>query len=108
MTTILLKYDDEYSRISIKDIIYVESDSHRLKIYVKDRIYYDNRTLINMLEELLEHGFVRIHRSYIINLEYLTKIKGDNIELNHSVWIKVGRYYKEDFIRVYKEALLIW
>lgn len=101
-----LKYDDERYQIFVKDIIYIESNSHKLKVYTIHKQYYDNRTLTNILDELSKYHFVRIHRSYVINLEYLTKIKGEYIELNKSIQLKVGRLYKDEFNNYYKEVLL--
>lgn len=101
-----LQYDDEQTFVFIKDIIYIESESHKLKVWTKERVYYDNRTLVNILNELCIYGFVRIHRSYVINLEYMTKIKGENVEMNHLLWLKIGRFYKDEFMKAYREMLL--
>lgn len=101
-----LKYNDEFYHVFIKNIIYVEAQSHKIKVYTNEKQYYDNRTLSQMSEILSSHCFVRIHRSFIINVDYITKLKGDNIELNGSIGLKVGRSYKEEFINFYDNILL--
>ena len=101
-----LKFNNEVKTVFIKDIIYIEAISHKLKVYTKKQMIYDNRTLTQMLEELKKHHFARIHRSYIINIDYMTKMKGDLIELNGNIELNIGRFYKEEFMKAYEEVLL--
>ena len=101
-----LKFNNEIKTILIKDIVYIEAVSHKLKVYTKKQIIYDNRTLSQMLTHLAKHSFARIHRSFIINIDYMTKMKGDMIELNGNVELNIGRHYKEEFMNIYEEVLL--
>lgn len=58
-----------YQKISLNkdDILYVESRDAEVWIYARDGRQYRNRTGIGQWEDVLGSGFVRIHRSYLVN-----------------------------------------
>ena len=61
-----------YKKISLKkeDILYIESRDSEVWIYARDGQQYRNRTGISQWEDVLGPGFVRIHRSYLVNRNY--------------------------------------
>ena len=61
-----------YKKISLKkeDILYIESRDSEVWIYARDGQQYRNRTGISQWEDVLGPGFVRIHRSYLVNQTY--------------------------------------
>ena len=61
-----------YKKISLKkeDILYIESRDSEVWIYARDGQQYRNRTGISQWEDVLGSGFVRIHRSYLVNRTY--------------------------------------
>lgn len=82
---------DELSRIVIKDgssiqvlpldeVIMIEAYDDYVKIHTKDKYYLKNKTMSYYEDLLKKKDFLRIHRSYIINLNELTKI--DSFEKN--------------------------
>lgn len=85
----------------IRDIIYLESDRHYVKYYIKDKdIPIRMRIGINECEERYrEYDFVRIHKRYLINLRYLSKLDtGINEVLIGPLKIRLSmsRNYKKD------------
>jgi len=58
--------------ISFKSILYIKSFGNYLKIFTDSRMYLITETLIN-ITKLLPDNFQRTHKSYIINLERVTK-----------------------------------
>ena len=58
-----------YKKIVLKkeDILYIESRDSEVWIYSQDGQQYRNRTGISQWEDVLGSGFVRIHRSYLVN-----------------------------------------
>lgn len=101
-----LSYNMEKQRLFINDIVYIESQIHKLLIHTQDQVYYDNRSLKKFLQLLPKNDFVQIHKSYIININYLTLIKSNQVFLNHSLSLSIGRAYKEDFQNFYMDYLL--
>ena len=97
--------------ISLEHILYVESNLHKLKIYVLDNevhFYTIYMTLDELESELCESGFLRIHQSYLVNKLHISKIfryrliMCDGTELN----IPKTRYnYVQKAVAEYKGEL---
>lgn len=71
---VLNKYSGE--NIPVKDIIYIEADSNYSIIYTNKKSITTSKTL-KELDEILcadDQQLIRIHKSYIINFNYLQKV----------------------------------
>lgn len=85
------KQPDENLRVVVKDgatiqiiptseILYIEAYDDYVKIHTKDKYHLKKKTLNYYEQTLNPKDFLRIHRSFIINVNYLTKI--DSFEKN--------------------------
>lgn len=106
--TLNLKYKCENSRINMNKIIMIEGQVHKLTLTSVDKAYYDNRSLKEILTLLPEDKFVQIHKSYIINLDYLLEYKSNKVKLSNGTEINVGRTCKDNFNQILKEYLIKW
>lgn len=93
--SIFVKTDYRMVRISISAIRYVEAMSEYL------RIYLDNQpkpiiTLLSMkkMEEFLPDTFMRIHRSYIVNLDRVQEVGKNRVILDADTYLPIGESYK--------------
>lgn len=104
---ISLNYKYNKVNINVEDIIYVASFGHRLTVKTKKGLYEDNRKLMDIQDYLNNQGaFVRVHKSYIINLEFLVSYKKNLLILEDGTEIVIGRVYKKDFDKKFQEYLL--
>ena len=80
------KQPDESTRIVVKDggtiqiiptndVLYIEAYDDYVKIHTEKRYYLKKKTMGYYENTLNAKDFVRIHRSYIINVNYLTRIE---------------------------------
>lgn len=76
---IFVRYQDSMVKISIDDIQYIEADRNYCRIYSKDRRYLLVSTLKEVDKKLPEKRFLRIHRSYIVNLSHIDEIGGTHL-----------------------------
>ena len=95
---IFLKTEYKVVRLSISDIRYVEGMSEYLKIHVEGQ----PKPLIVLLsmkkmEERLPQSFMRIHRSYIINLKKIQEVNKNRVIMDRDTWLPIGDNYKEQF-----------
>ena len=67
-----IKHDGMPVNISFNSILYIQSFGNYLKIFTDSRMYLISETLIN-ITTLLSENFQRTHKSYITNLERVTK-----------------------------------
>ena len=95
---IFLKTDYRIVKVSIPDIRYVEAMSEYLKVWVEG-MPKPIITLLSMkkMEERLPDGFMRIHRSYIINLSKIQEKKKNRVIMDAQTFLPIGDMYKEAF-----------
>ncbi len=102
---IFVKTDYRIVKLSVSDISYVEGMSEYLKIHLASQ----PKPVITLLsmkvmeERLPAASFMRIHRSYIVNLDMITEVNKNRVMLGADVSLPIGDSYKESFNR-YVEA----
>ena len=52
----------------------------------------------DVLEALPQTKFIRVHRSYALNISYIVKIIGNQIELQDGTRVVIGRTYQDDIL----------
>lgn len=82
------KGDEDWTPIPIKQISYIESLQKKTWFYTDNEQYKSNMTLKELQTKLPEY-FLRIHRSYILNIYYIKKISRD-LSSNFVVELKTG------------------
>ena len=75
-------------------LIYVEVLSHYLYFHTTKRDYRSRGNISEIEKELEKYNFVRIHRSYIVNLKYVSKVLSKEVTVGEHV-LPVSRNYKE-------------
>lgn len=97
---IFLKTDYRVVKVSISDIRYIEAMSEYLKIFI-DGEAKPIVTLLSMkkMEERLPQNFMRIHRSYIVNLTKIQEVNKNRIIMDAETYLPVGDMYKDAFQR---------
>ena len=95
---LFIKTDYRTVKIVIQDIRYIEGMSEYLKIHL------DNQpkpviTLLamKMLMERLPQNFMRIHRSYIVNLDKIVEVNKNRVILDNNTYLPIGDSYREQF-----------
>lgn len=105
-----MSVDGEHKMIQLDDILYLKSVKNNIILKLKDgREISSPKTLRILEEELLEiSNFVRPHRSYIINFEYVDDLyfncRGGEV-LIHDLKILISRRKAVDFRRSYRRFL---
>jgi len=93
-----LKIDKTLHRLSINDILYVESDRNYVTIVTKTGKLTYIDSLKNWMQKLPNSHFAQIHKSYLVKLNAIDKISGNIIFINNSK-IPIGRKYKQELLR---------
>ena len=95
---LFVKTDYRVVRVSLSDIRYIESMSEYLKLHLTSQPK-PVITLLSMklIEERLPQNFMRIHRSYIVNLDKIQEVNRNRILLDADTSLPIGDSYKEQF-----------
>ena len=96
--TLFLKTDYRIVNVNIPDIRYIESMSEYVKVWL-DSQPKPIITLLSMkkMEENLPNYFMRIHRSYIINLKKIQEVNKNRVIMDENTYLPIGDLYKEAF-----------
>ncbi|NTE01440.1 response regulator [Agrobacterium tumefaciens] len=93
---VVVKKDGVIKIIPTADINYLEADDDYVKMNTVDGVFYKNKTMSYFEQTLDINQFIRIHRSYIINLAQVTKIELKEkdsyvVLLKSDIWLPVSK-----------------
>jgi len=90
---ITVRADRSNHQIKLDELIYLESLSDYVKIYFNEQSL-TTRDTISSFEESLPETFIRIHRSYIVNLDYITEFSSKSVTVGNTE-LPISRTYKD-------------
>lgn len=95
---LFLKSEYKIKRINFNDILYVEGLKDYIKVYtrIESKPILSLTSLKIMESKLPETSFMRVHRSFIVNLEKIDTIERSRIVFG-KVYIPISDQYKEKF-----------
>lgn len=99
---IFIKEDFSYKKIRLADILYLKAEGSYCQIQCREKSYLFSENL-SYFEERLDFAkdLIRIHRSYIINVKYLERIKESSVCLDiHE--IPIGKTYKRQLLEKFR------
>ncbi len=106
---IALPTEDRVVFIPTKDILYCKGENNYTNFVIKDgSSLLVSRTLKEYEELLDEHGFVRIHQSFLINLKYIksyVKSSGGYVIMENGEELSIARQRKELFLNKLQDNL---
>jgi len=95
---ISVKADYKVSLVRIADIVYLESEGEYVRMHLSDGSTITTLfRLKNMETALSSESFMRVHRSYIVNLRCIKAYVKGRIFLSDTEYVPIGENYKEAF-----------
>jgi len=79
---IFVRDHEKMVKISIKDIYYIQADRNYSRIFSKTKECLLVMTLKEIDQKLPNEHFLRVHRSYIINLSHIDEVAGSHVVVN--------------------------
>lgn len=95
---LFLKDKFKYTKLNINDILWIKSDGNYLEIQTTKKEELIRATLSNFIDRLNSDLFFRTHKSYIVNLDYLTKIETNYVTIVASK-IPISKNYYDDLLK---------
>ena len=96
---IFIKSGYELIKVNITDILFIQSDADYTEVFTAERKYLSQEPLRYWEEHLDGTVFMRIHKSYVLNITKIEKIIGNQVRLDKHVSLPIGRAYKEAFMK---------
>lgn len=93
MSELFIKVDGRYVRLDLEDVLYVESLGDYVTFRTTKEKYIVHSTLKNIDDKIKNSKFLKVHRSYIVNLSKVVDIEETNMVIADKV-IPVSRAHK--------------
>lgn len=97
---IFIKSGYEHIKVEVSNIQYIQSDADYTEIHTTERKYLSQEPLRYWEGFFDSKIFVRIHKSYILNISKIHKIMGNQIHFENGFHLPIGRAYKESFMNL--------
>lgn len=88
--------NQEPLRISCEDIIYMDTEKRHLRIHTKKGEYISGEKLSDMEMRLKDHGFYNIHRSILVNLEWVKEVYKSELIMKNGEKLLISTRRKKD------------
>lgn len=105
---LFIKADYKVLRINLSDIKYIEGMREYVRIHMVGQKPIMTIVSMKKIEEYLpQNKFMRVHRSYIVNLEKITTIDRNRIVFDNNTYIPVSGQYNQKFQEYLSKNFLI-
>lgn len=96
---VLLQIDDETIKLSTADILYLAIENRKVIIHTHEKEYESNKNMEWWKKQLNPNLFAQSHKSYLVNLRYVTNFDKSTITLKshgkvYKVYIAQRKYVK--------------
>ena len=83
------------SKIRLSQIYYVESLRHQIILHSINGEMIERKTLSQFIKEIQSLDFIQIHKSYVVNKQFIQEVKNQEVILKEQTHLPIGRSYKE-------------
>ena len=95
---IFIRYQGQMVKLLLQDILYVEADRNYSNLITENKSFVLATTLKEMQNNLPDALFVRIHRSFLVNITKLDVLADNHVEINRKV-IPLSKTCREELLR---------
>lgn len=88
--TLRVRCEWEEIDIRMRDICYIEIQKHTALIYMKDKVLQTARSITALEEDVAGAGFLRCHRSYLVNMHHIRRIEKRDFLMDNGHKVPLG------------------
>lgn len=92
-------------RIVLADLLYVQSEGNYLTFKEKDKKTVTRMTMTEALELLPSKNFMRVNKSYVVNLNHIQKIERHQVSVAEKEFVPIAANYHSELMEALKQ---IW
>ena len=96
-----VKNNAQFYKLAVADLLYMESDNNYIRLVTMDKKITLRITLQTFADTIEYQHLVRVHRSFMVNLQNIDGFSDEEIKLGKAT-ISIGRTYKDDFLKGFK------
>lgn len=95
---IFVRHKDHMVKVFLKDILYVSAERSYCHIHAKESEYLLSMPMRKLAEQLHSSDFLRVHRSYVVNLRQIDMVADDHLVIGDKA-IPVGKEQRGELLR---------
>lgn len=96
---LFVKSDNGYLNVLLEDIIYFQAKGDYVLIVTRQKPDVLWRITMAELENMLPHHFVRVHKSYIVNINMIHIVHQNYMELKNKIEVPLSKSYKTELAK---------
>lgn len=98
---IMVKSDSSLVKIEIDSIIVIEGLKDYIRIVTTNKRYVTKSTMKNIEQSLGGFGFVRVQKSYVVNMKRVLSFEGGTLTMEGNIMVPVGQQYRNSFVELF-------
>lgn len=83
--------------VPYRRIVYLEKEGRFVLFHTQLGLFRKRMTLKEIAPLFLDHGFIRIHSSFIVNPRFISARKRDEIQVDNKEWLPLSRVHQKEF-----------
>ncbi|WP_080240471.1 LytR/AlgR family response regulator transcription factor [Spirosoma rigui] len=93
----LIKVDGDWVRLAYDDLLYGQSWGNYVKLFTTQQVYLTALTMTELEQRLPGDQFIRIHKSYLVSLDKIRRLSGNEVLVGEAV-LPVGLTYRRELV----------
>lgn len=98
--SLFLKKEQHFERVSFKDILLLQADSNYCNIFTTSKKFIYSTVLKNIEKQLPSNQFLRVHRSYVVNINKVSGFEGNLLFIGEKK-IPISKSHKEIVFKLF-------
>ena len=103
---VFVQNNTEHIRILVDDIIYIKRDNRKNYLFTKDNTYVIRESIMEWSNKLPTTFFYLVHKSFLVNLHYVTKYNYTELFLNETIRVPIASRKQADFHKFWFDYLI--
>lgn len=103
---VFIQNNTEHIRILVDDIIYIKRDNRKNYLFTKDNTYVIRESIMEWNNKLPTTFFYLVHKSFLVNLHYVTKYNYTELFLNETIRVPVASRKQAEFHKFWFDYLI--
>ncbi|HEY9007202.1 LytR/AlgR family response regulator transcription factor [Ohtaekwangia sp.] len=94
---VFLRSKNQYVKLNLDDIIYLEAGRSYCSIITSTEVYTMTTSMNHVYEQLNSRDFMKIHRSFVINVNKITALDGNTVRLGEKQ-VQMSKDYRDELM----------
>lgn len=104
----LASWKNQRNVLRIGDITYIEGYRRRIKVHVAGSEYEHTGKVSDAYEKLKDHGFVRVHQGYVINMRHIKTFGSTEVVLSDNSVVPISEKRRKEALLIYDKYIQKW